>query len=43
MVGWAFTHQRLHETEPELLKLLAVVLNFSAESLLSDVFEFSGG
>ena len=43
MVGWAFTHQRLHETKPEPINLLADVLNFSAESLLSDVFEFSGG
>ena len=43
MVGLAFTHQRLHETEPELLKLLAVVLNFSTESLLANVFELSGG
>ena len=43
MVGLAFTHQRLHETEPERINLLANVLKFSAESLLADVFEFSGG
>jgi len=43
MVGWAFTHQRLHETEPERINLLADVLKFSAESLLANVFELSGG
>ena len=43
MVGWAFTHQRLYETELELMNPLVDILNFSAESLLADVFEFSGG
>ena len=42
MVGWAFTHQDFHETEPELIHPLADVLNFSAASLFADLFEFSG-
>ena len=43
MVGWAFTHQRLYETELELMNPLVDILNFSAESLLDGVFLFSGG
>ena len=43
MVGWAFTHQRLYETELELMNPLVDILNFSAESLLAGVFLFSGG
>jgi hypothetical protein len=39
----AFADQDVHETEPERINLLADVLKFSAESLLADVFEFSGG
>jgi hypothetical protein len=43
MVRLAFTHQRLHETKAERINLLADVLKFSTESLLADLFEFSGG
>jgi len=39
----AFADQDVHETKLERIYPLADVLNFSAESLLSDVFEFSGG
>ena len=43
LVWLAFADQDFHETEPERINPLADVLNFSTESLLADVFEFSGG